>query len=461
MANYWLRRLFEIDTPFHDPVHPREKSLWFDCIVSDPPVDRVTNWSYRTALIQSSGLFLQQVIAYLKVGGTAAIALPTPLKISNSVRWLFLHCCELKRVVFVQEKSKVALLFTKRRDEEEVVTVEKENRGVYIQMHPVDPVTKTVLFSRLGEESERSVTIEQMKNKGFSLLIDDYMNKVEKTIGDICSLRTGKKVKEHGKKEHGNYLLIGNGHYPMGMHSRSNVSQGTTLISRNGDVSRYDVPVYATDDVVYVVPGLEVDVDFLHYYLKYTLYKSLCRVDWNTKDRLEQIERLKISVPSMKEQIEIADRIGKEEERLTKQVTTKQREVAAIEKELVDCSTLFTGALVPLTSISTVGKPTNSSISITREGLVFRYDGVPRPSIVTAMAGKVDSDYLLCALCCRGRKELSGPKALRRIKIPLPEMSVQLSIVKKIGGRVKSLSERMNDAEKTIAQLRAEWKKVM
>ena len=82
----------------------------------------------------------------------------------------------------------------------------------------------------------------------------------------------------------GNFDVVGNGQQPRGTHDTANIPAKTIIISRKGcygHVSRYDAPVYLTNEAYYLshVSPI-VDRDYLYFYLKYITPEAIKRVNY-------------------------------------------------------------------------------------------------------------------------------------------------------------------------------------
>ena len=120
----------------------------------------------------------------------------------------------------------------------------------------------------------------------------------------------------------GNVPVIGSGKSPKGTHAIANVPKDTILISRtgcHGQVSKYDVPVYVTNET-YFLSDISpiVSKEFLYFFLREIAVDRLKRKNYKDNKALSilKLSKQRIYVPSKLEQqdfvtaFEIYDREG-------------------------------------------------------------------------------------------------------------------------------------------------------
>lgn len=129
----------------------------------------------------------------------------------------------------------------------------------------------------------------------------------------ICkiNLSTSSPLSRYDYRD-GEVPVIGNGRLPRGYHDVANIPASTILISRTGcygNVSRYDEPVFVTNEVYYLTDiSPTVDEDYLYVYIKHIAGFKIQRR--HTKDNkglsIDRLARFAVYVPSPAIQRKIA-----------------------------------------------------------------------------------------------------------------------------------------------------------
>jgi len=126
---------------------------------------------------------------------------------------------------------------------------------------------------------EKILSINEIKNKNYSLKYDDYFKVVENKqntsgwikLGDVCELKRGKILTINQIKE-GLYPVISGGQKPMGFHNEYNRNENTILMSQSGSyagyLSKYLDKVYASDCFSIEPLNNKINKNYLWYYLK-------------------------------------------------------------------------------------------------------------------------------------------------------------------------------------------------
>src|SRR3972149_2104682 len=210
--------------------------------------------------------------------------------------------------------------------------------------------TDSVIFSKFDEKgeidkAEFTKTLEEIKNKNYSLRLEDYIEKIKekvgakfeiKKLGDICEFKNGKSITTE-QLVPGNYPVIGGGLNPMGYHDQYNVDELTTIISKIGAyagyVSRYNTKSFITNNGIFIFKYNNILKDYIYYYLKLIIQDNLFSLQKGSAQpviNLLDIAELEIPVPSIEEQEKIVKDIDVQEE----DKKSLQKAIEAIENQI-------------------------------------------------------------------------------------------------------------------------------
>lgn len=264
----------------------------FDYVFSNPPfgMDNMKPENTECPIHTNWGtlLFLQRIVQVLKIGGRAAVILPTGTELKGNEtkdirRWL-MTCCQLEEFITLPDKSfrntsvsTCAIVFTKRVPCEDVVKVKNTKRKQNITF--LAPIrTGNVVVSKFDGATIKEfgqVTSEQIEAKHYLWEMEQIMYRKEVSPGSVplsslFTITRGKPIKKENYV-HGEVLVVGGGR-PIGKHNVANTPPGgIILISASGyagTVSFYSEPVFATGDA-FVLSSSTIPIEHAYFVLKY------------------------------------------------------------------------------------------------------------------------------------------------------------------------------------------------
>jgi restriction endonuclease S subunit len=114
----------------------------------------------------------------------------------------------------------------------------------------------------------------------------------------------------------GDYPVIGGGQKPLGYHNEYNVVENTILISKIGAyagyISKYNSKIFVSNNGIYIDKIDDTILkDYIYYYLK-SIQNKIYQLQLGTAQpgiKKEQLELLKIPIPSIEKQEELVKRI--------------------------------------------------------------------------------------------------------------------------------------------------------
>jgi type I restriction-modification system DNA methylase subunit/restriction endonuclease S subunit len=141
-----------------------------------------------------------------------------------------------------------------------------------------------------------------------------------KKLDEVCEFKNGTNITKDKLKE-GEYPVIGGGQSPLGYHNTYNVEENTIIISKDGAyagfVSRYNKKVFISNHGIYISKIKEnINKNYIYYLLKLVIQQKLFNLQKGTAQpgvNKNDIEKIKIPIPSIDKQKEIVDYCDKNE----------------------------------------------------------------------------------------------------------------------------------------------------
>lgn len=139
-----------------------------------------------------------------------------------------------------------------------------------------------------------------------------FGDNIVKTLGEMCCFKNGKAIKTDNLIQ-GEYPVIGGGQQPMGFHNAYNTDANTILCSSSGAysgfISKYKSQVWASDCFSIKPQDDSVSNNYLYYVLKGLQSKIYKKQTGTAQPHVysKDIQDLKISLPSLERQQEIAE----------------------------------------------------------------------------------------------------------------------------------------------------------
>ena len=132
-------------------------------------------------------------------------------------------------------------------------------------------------------------------------------------MGEVCKFKNGTNITKD-KLIKGDYPVIGGGQKPFGFHNEYNCDENTIIISKDGAyagyISKYNLKIFVSNHGIYIDEINDIILkDYIYYYLK-SIQKSLYDLQSGAGQpgiKKEQIEDLKIPIPSIEKQEEIIE----------------------------------------------------------------------------------------------------------------------------------------------------------
>jgi type I restriction enzyme S subunit len=258
-------------------------------------------------------LFLQHVIYMLEDNGICGIVLPDGNELTSNgfynIRKYLIDNCKILKVINVSGgafnstgvKTKI-LIFKKQNGEDNHKNIE------FLEINKNCNEVKLIAIADLD------------KNYSFKLKINQeiiiYNSDIEiKTLCEICKFKNGTNITKN-KLIKGEYPVIGGGQKPFGFHNEYNCDENTIIISKDGAyagyISKYNLKVFVSNHGIYINEINDIILkDYIYYYLK-SIQKSLYDLQSGAGQpgiKKEQIEDLKIPIPSIEVQEEIVKKI--------------------------------------------------------------------------------------------------------------------------------------------------------
>jgi len=182
--------------------------------------------------------------------------------------------------------------------------------------------TEKVSFIGLNEKLLVETTLEELRSKHYSLNYKQYLpqSAVEVEgfrsipLSELCLFRRGTMITK-ANLVNGKIPVIGGGLSPMGYHNESNRPANSILISQSGEnaghISKYNVPVWASDCFSVETKSYELNNEYLYHILKSIESKIKALKNGTAQPHVypSSIEHLVISVPSLERQQQIVEAI--------------------------------------------------------------------------------------------------------------------------------------------------------
>ena len=297
----------------------------------------------KTGGKNSEVLFLQMMIHCLNINGQCATVMLDGQKMYGSssgydkVREYLMKSCDLHEVIlcpagtFTSTASKTCILFfTKKKERKDVVEITGTKRILkFCKSHS----TKKVKFYDFNPDTEekhfiKEVDIDQIASKKYSLNYTEYGIEEEEIsdeegiewleLSEICKFKNGKNITKD-KLVDGEYYVVGGGSKPLGKHNEYNVNENTIIISKDGAyagyVSKYDTKIFVSNHGIYIESFNEnILKDYIYYYLKLSLQDKLYKLQTGPAQpgiKKENVEKLKIPIPSLERQQKIVEFLDK------------------------------------------------------------------------------------------------------------------------------------------------------
>lgn len=137
-----------------------------------------------------------------------------------------------------------------------------------------------------------------------------------KTLGEVTQIKRGRRLVKSQLEEMGNYAVFQNSMTPLGYYHESNVKSNTTFIisaGSAGEIGYSNVDFWAADDVYFFLTPEHISSKFIYYFLLTKQHFISGQVRRASIPRLSKaaFEKLKIPIPSLKEQERIVSILDK------------------------------------------------------------------------------------------------------------------------------------------------------
>lgn len=178
--------------------------------------------------------------------------------------------------------------------------------------------TETVKFIGMDETLLAEASLAGLRGKNYMLNYKQYIPQTVAavqgfnivTLEDVCEFKRGQMITKDSLKA-GSVPVIGGGLSPMGYHDKSNRDAYTILVSQSGEnaghISRYNVPVWASDCFSIKSKVDTIDDSYLFYILK-SIQSEISSLKVGTAQPHvypSTIAQLQIRVPSLEHQKKI------------------------------------------------------------------------------------------------------------------------------------------------------------
>lgn len=159
--------------------------------------------------------------------------------------------------------------------------------------------------------------------------------KVEwKTLGEVCSVLRGKRLTKKELIENGEYPVFHGGLIPLGRYDKFNRKANQTMVINTGSVGEVvwsDVDFWSSDGTFVIETNNQIDDKFLYHFLKTKEndFKNQKREGGVPTIERGVIERLKIPLPPLAVQKEIAnilDKFNELEKELEKELELRKKQ---------------------------------------------------------------------------------------------------------------------------------------
>lgn len=254
---------------------------------------------------------VQLAMATLSTGGVCSIVLPQGFFFGASKK-----CVELRKKI--AEEYKIWFVV-------DIASGSFLNTGTKTSMmvfqKGVGP-TEKVSFIGLDEKRLVEATLEDLRSKHYTFNYKQYMPQSVVEIegfrsvplNEVCVFKRGTMITKANLTD-GRVPVIGGGLSPMGYHNESNRLANSILISQSGEnaghISKYNIPVWASDCFSIETKTDELNNEYLYHILK-SIEPSIKALKNGTAQPHvypSSIEHLMISVPSFERQQQIVEAI--------------------------------------------------------------------------------------------------------------------------------------------------------
>ena len=195
----------------------------------------------------------------------------------------------------------------------------KELMKIKIPIPPIEKQLEIVEYLDFIYDNVIKKNIEKIEdikklNKYYLSLNISFNTELEiKTLGEVCTFKNGTNITKD-KLINGDYPVIGGGQKPLGYHNEYNVVENTILISKDGAyagyISKYNSKIFVSNHGIYIDKIDDTILkDYIYYYLK-SIQNKIYQLQLGTAQpgiKKEQLELLKIPIPSMEKQLEIVE----------------------------------------------------------------------------------------------------------------------------------------------------------
>jgi type I restriction-modification system DNA methylase subunit len=310
----------------------------FDKIGANPPfgvsIDSYPDY-YKIKVKDSVALFIQHIYYSLKDGGKAGIVIDRGIlnngtdkskSWEGSLRKFLCDNCQITKIINLPTGifkhtnfATSVIFFTKGGKTTEI----KYNEG-YFKLEDKGKSDKTMY---LDSENEKILTIEEIREKNYSLKYDDYFKvKEEKKsgwikLGDVCKLNQGDFIT---KNDNGNmYPVYGGGIKPSHYYDSYN-RENKIIITRVGTGLGNDIKntcikfinekFYLTDKAFSIDDIIDINEKYLFYYLfcDQNKWKKLAGGNAQpviTKTKLKEIQIPNLPLEHQTEIVEFLDEV--------------------------------------------------------------------------------------------------------------------------------------------------------
>ena len=257
-------------------------------------------------------LFIMNIIHSLNDNGICAVIVPDGELITSKalfyMRKYIIDNCKMLKIIAVESK---AFEYTSIKTN---VLIFKKQKGIdnhknveFLEINKDCNEVKLIAIADLDKyytfklETENNDIINYELNKDIEI----------KTFGEVCKFKNGTNITKD-KLIKGEYPVIGGGQKPFGFHNQYNCNENTIIISKDGAyagyISKYNLKIFVSNHGIYIDEINDIILkDYIYYYLK-SIQKSLYDLQSGAGQpgiKKEQIEDLKIPIPTIEKQEEI------------------------------------------------------------------------------------------------------------------------------------------------------------
>ena len=259
-------------------------------------------------------LFIMNIIHSLNDNGICAVIVPDGELITSKalfyMRKYIIDNCKMLKIIAIESKAfeytsikTNVLIFKKQKgiDNHKNVEFMKINKNCNeVKLIAIADLDKYYTFEL---ETENNDIINYELNKDIEI----------KILGEVCKFKNGTNITKD-KLIKGDYPVIGGGQKPFGFHNEYNCDENTIIISKDGAyagyISKYNLKIFVSNHGIYIDEINDIILkDYIYYYLK-SIQKSLYDLQSGAGQpgiKKEQIEDLKIPIPSIEKQEEIIE----------------------------------------------------------------------------------------------------------------------------------------------------------